>query len=293
MLTIGVLCSGGLGLYTLSKITKDHTIQFVLTDSNSTGIIDFALKNNIPFYTGNPRNGKGFNFIKNINVDVIVSINYLFLIEEDIINHSNTLTFNIHGSLLPKYRGRTPHVWAIINGEHKAGVTAHVIDSNCDTGDIIYQIEIPIENEDTGATMLKKYEKVYYPLVKKVLKNVTNNEIHLTPQNESDATYFGKRTPADGEINWNWTKEDIRNWVRAQAFPYPGAFTFYNNQKIIIDKVSISNIKTTSSQVSGEIIQLKPNLVVKAQNGAINLDLIRTENCTFDLGKKFHNENRR
>ena len=292
MLTIGVLCSGGLGLDTLTKIAKEHTIQFVLTDSNSTEIIDFAVKNNIPFYAGNPRKGKGFNFIKDFSVDVIVSINYLFLIEEDIINHSNMLTFNIHGSLLPKYRGRTPHVWAIINGEDKAGITAHIIDSGCDTGKIINQIEIPIETEDTGAIMLEKYAKTYYPLVKKVLKDIKNNQLNLTIQNEKDATYFGKRTPADGAINWDWTKEAIKNWVRAQANPYPGAFTFYNNQKIIIDKISFSNMKTTNNQANGEIIQFEPNVVVKTKNGAINLDIIRTDNCTFDLGKKFHNENR-
>lgn len=292
MLTIGVLCSGGLGLDTLTKIAKEHNIQFVLTDSNSTRIIDFVVNNNIPFYAGNPRKRKGFNFIKDFNVDVILSINYLFLIEEDIINHSNVLTFNIHGSLLPKYRGRTPHVWAIINGEDKAGITAHIIDSGCDTGKIINQIEILIENEDTGAVMLEKYAKAYYPLVKRVLNDLINNLLTLTIQNEKNATYYGKRTPSDGEINWSWTKEAIKNWIRAQANPYPGAFTFYNNQKIIIDKVSISNMKTTNNQVNGEIIQLKPDVVVKTKNGAINLDIIRTENCTFDLGKKFHNENR-
>jgi len=293
MLTIGVLCSGGLGLDTLSKIAKDYTIEFVLTDNNSDGIIDFAIRNNIPFFAGNPRKGKGFSFIKDYCVDVIASINYLFLIEEDIINHSNVLTFNIHGSLLPKYRGRTPHVWAIINGEDKAGITAHIIDTGCDTGKIIHQIETPIEDEDTGAIMLKKYAKAYYPLIKKVLSNLTSNQLNLTIQNEDDATYFGKRTPADGEINWNWTKEDIRNWVRAQANPYPGSFTFYNNQKVIIDKVSFSEEKTSSKQDNGEIIQHEPNLVVKTKNGAINLDIIRTENCTFTLGKMFGNENRK
>lgn len=293
MLTVGILCSGGLGLDTLSKVAEDHAIQFVLTDSNSTAIIDFAIKNSIPFFAGNPRNGKGYNFIRNINVDIIASINYLFLIEEDIIGHSNKLTFNIHGSLLPKYRGRTPHVWAIINDETMAGITAHVIDSGCDTGKIIHQIEIPINNDDTGAIILEKYAQEYYPLVKKVLIDVSLNQLKLTEQNEAEATYFGKRTSEDGEINWGWNKEDIRNWVRAQANPYPGAFTYYDNQKIIIDKVIISDVNSTEKQNLGEIIQIKPNLVVKAKNGSVQLDTIRTENCTFVLGKIFGNENRK
>ena len=293
MLTIGVLCSGGLGLDTLSKIAKDYKIQFVLTDSKSIEIVKFCKKKYIPFFTGNPRNGEGFKFVKNFNVDVIASINYLFLIEEDLIQHSNRLTFNIHGALLPKYRGRTPHVWAIINGEEKAGITAHIIDSGCDTGKIIHQIEIPIGIEDTGADMLVKYANEYYPLVMRVLEQVISDELEFIAQNETDATYFGKRTPNDGEIDWNSNKEAIRNWVRAQAFPYPGAFTFYKNIKIIIDKVSFSNEEISDNYNNGEIIKTQPYIVVKTKNGTLKLDVIRTENCIFTTGNVLGNENRK
>jgi methionyl-tRNA formyltransferase len=115
--------------------------------------------------------------------------------------------------------------------------------------------------------------------------------LKLKVQNDKEATYFGKRTPEDGEINWDWEKEDIKNWVRAQANPYPGAFTFYNNQKIIIDKVSFSKVKINNEQSNGEIIQVKPSIIVKTKNGAVKIDLIRTENYTFDQGNKFGNEN--
>ncbi|UPS92554.1 methionyl-tRNA formyltransferase [Bizionia sp. M204] len=293
MLTIGVLCSGGLGLDTLKKIAKDYTVQFVLTDSNSIGIIDFAKSHRIPYFAGNPRNNRGYDFIKNYNVDIIASVNYLFLIEEDIIAHANKLTFNIHGSLLPKYRGRTPHVWAIINGETSAGITAHVIDASCDTGKIIHQIEVPIKPNDTGAIMLEKYAEAYYPLIKRVLYDLDNNQLKLTAQNENQATYFGKRTPDDGEINWNWNAEVIRNWVRAQAIPYPGAFTYLNNKKIIIDKVSETNLETTNVHTNGEILQIDPAIIVKVENGAVSLDVIRTENCTFTIGNILGNENRK
>lgn len=293
MLSIGVLCSGGLGLDTLSKISKEQAIKFVLTDGNSKAIIDFAIDNNIPYFSGNPRKGKGYRFIKNFNTDVIASINYLFLIEEDIIGYSNIITFNIHGSLLPQYRGRTPHVWAIINGELKTGITAHLIDSGCDTGKIIEQIEVIIGPEDTGAMILEKYASEYYPLVKKVLNDISCNQLNLTVQDENKATYFGKRTPEDGGINWNWKKEEIRNWVRAQANPYPGAFTFFMGKKVIIDKVSISEVKTTSDQTNGEIIVDRPNFVVKVQDGALNLDLVRTENSAFSKGNIFYNEDRK
>ena len=120
-MVLGVLTSGNLGLNILIKIESRFMIGFVLTDSNSLKIIDFCKLKKIPYYTGNPRKNKAYEFIKNITVDIIASVNYLFLINKDIINHSCKLTFNIHGSLLPKYRGRTPHVWAIIKMKKKLG----------------------------------------------------------------------------------------------------------------------------------------------------------------------------
>ena len=293
MLTLGVLCSGGLGFDTLVKINSKYEIKFILTDKKSLDIIRFSKEKNIPLFSGNPRNGMGYEFIKNIKVDVIASINYLFLIERDVYSHSNKITFNIHGSLLPKYRGRTPHVWAIIKGEKKTGITAHLIDSGCDTGDIIDQVEITIKENDTGGTILEKYSKEYFPLIKRVLDQIKLNQLNLTRQVEEDASYFGKRTPTDGEINWSWNAEVISNWVRAQANPYPGSFTFYNGQKIIIDKITIVNYQNNLNIQIGEIVKINPEIIVKTGEGFIKLDAIRTENCVFKIGKKFKNEDRK
>lgn len=291
MLTLGVLCSGGLGFTTLQHIVKNYKVKLVLTDKKSDAIIDFCIDENIPVFAGNPRKGKGFNFIKEIEVDVIASINYLFLIEEDIIKHPKKLVFNIHGSLLPKYRGRTPHVWAIINGEKEAGITAHIIDADCDTGNIIHQLSVEITSENTGADILKKYAELYIPLVDKVLIAIENDTLETYPQDDSKATYFGKRTPDDGEINWNWDGERIRNWVRAQAYPYPGAFTFLDGEKIIIDKVFTQ--KNIDFKVeNGEIVQVEPKIAIKVVGGLVILEDIRTKNGTFDIGKRFINEDR-
>ena len=114
---IGILASGNLGFTTIQLLLKNYPIEFILTDSLSASIIQFAEKNRIPLFKGNPRNGKTKEFLKKHICDVIISINYLFIIESDIINHPKLFAFNIHGSLLPKYRGRTPHVWSIINNE--------------------------------------------------------------------------------------------------------------------------------------------------------------------------------
>ncbi|PQJ18518.1 hypothetical protein BST93_08510 [Nonlabens tegetincola] len=104
---IGVLASGNLGFEVVKGLTKIHQIEFICTDSNSNSIIEFAESNGIKNYKGNPRNGKAIRVIGDIRVDVLLSINYLFLIEEDLISLPSIIAINIHGSLLPKYRGRT------------------------------------------------------------------------------------------------------------------------------------------------------------------------------------------
>jgi methionyl-tRNA formyltransferase len=285
-MVIGVLTSGDLGKDTLEKIIFNFNVAFVLTDNNSPGILKICEYNKIPFFKGNPRKGLGYNLIKNIEVDVIVSVNYLFLIEKDIIQHPKKLIFNIHGSLLPKYRGRTPHVWAIINNEKETGITAHIIDEKCDTGDIISQIKIPINKRDTGADILNKYKLEYYNLVKEVFEKLKSGKLELIKQDEYAATYFGKRTAEDGKINWNWEKERIINWIRAQAYPYPGAFSYIKDHKIVIDEVQEVTTELSVETKTGVVLAVTPNIIVNTSNGALELIRIRGT-VNVKIGDKF------
>ena len=273
---IGFLCSGALGMSLLEYVFLTEEIRFVLTDRKSEAIISFCSENKINMFVGNPRYGNIDDFIKDKEIDVLISINYLFLIEPNLINLAKIISFNIHGSLLPKYRGRTPHVWAIINNEKETGVTAHLIDEGCDTGEIIEQIKIEIKPNDTGADVLGKFSVNYKILLDSVINKIKTNKISLKKQDNLLATFFGKRTPNDGLINWDWQRERIKNWVRAQAEPYPGAFTFYKEQKIIIDQVSFSDFGFNSSLQNGTIISISP-FIVKTPNGAIEILKIRSQ----------------
>lgn len=283
---LAILASGSLGFKVLIHLIERHQIVAVLTDRNSAAIADLARTKGIPLFIGNPRYGKAHSFITGIDTDVLLSINYLFLIEDDLITWPSKLAFNIHGSLLPKYRGRTPHVWAIINNEKETGVTAHIIDEGCDTGDIIEQIHIPIEPDDTGADLLKKYEVIYPAIVDKVFQQISTGDLARTKQDESKAITFGKRIPEDGQINWNWYRERILNWVRAQAYPYPGAFTWLNNQKVTIDQVGFDDYGFRQKMKNGEIISIDP-LRVKTPNGVLRIIAFREKQILFSVGEQF------
>lgn len=284
---IGFLISGELGYIILKNFYGELDICFVMTDSKSKEIIEFCKLNTIAVFIGNPRDGKADLFIKDIVCDVIASVNYIFLIDEKIIKIGKKIAFNIHGSLLPKYRGRTPHVWAIINGENRTGITAHIIETGCDTGPIIDQIEVEISPEDTGASILEKYKILYIPLIEKVLQGIEEENNNYKIQDETKATYFGKRTPDDGKISWDWHANRIINWVRAQSNPYPGAFTFYNNNKIIIDEVVRSDFGFHYGVENGTILSVNP-LIVKCSNYALEVKIIRGDFDIFKIDKKFN-----
>lgn len=275
---LGVLCSGNLGANVLKQLSSNYQISFVFTDSGSKSIIDYCESKKFPIFIGNPRKVDPKEFLISKSCDILLSVNYLFIIKEDLINYPKKYAINVHGSLLPKYRGRTPHVWAIINNERKTGITAHLIDSGCDTGDVVDQVEIEISYEDTGASILKKFNELYLPLIKSVLNKIENNQIFPKPQDHSKATYFGKRTPADGMIDWNWQKERIFNWVRALAHPYPGAFTYVDGKKLTIDRISFTEDGFDYQIPNGMVLSVNP-IKVKTPNGIIQINSFRE---TFD-----------
>lgn len=281
---LGLLVSGSLGGIVLNFLKANYPVVFVMTDSNSGNIIECCEYKKINYFVGNPRGGRCTTFIQSVEIDVLISINYLFLIDKDLISLPKKIAFNIHGSLLPKYRGRTPHVWAIINNENETGITAHQIDNGCDTGDIIEQVVIPIKEDDTGADILSKFNKRYIPLIESVLNKITFEAIELKRQEHDKASFFGKRTPDDGHICWDWQKERIKNWVRAQANPYPGAFTYLGKVKIIIDEITFTDVGFSYDIPNGMILSIEP-VLVKTPNGVVILENIRETNTRF---KKNH-----
>ena len=148
---------------------------------------------------------------------------------------------NLHGSLLPKYRGRAANNWAIINGETQLGLTAHFIDEGVDTGDIIQQIAYEITEEEDAGDALKKLYPLFEEMTDRVLDYFHSGSVPRRKQDESEATAFPRRTAEDGLIDWSQSALHIRNLVRAVARPYPGAFTFCDGKKFTIWKARVES----------------------------------------------------
>ena len=137
----------------------------------------------------------------------------------------------IHPSLLPEGRGRASIPWTILKKLHKTGVTMFKMDSGIDTGPIVEQIEISLNNKITATELYKKVVDAHSQLIKKMTQSILTGKLKLTPQDNSKATIWPGRKPEDGEINLKGSIYDAEKLIRAVTHPYPGAFYYQNGIK--------------------------------------------------------------
>lgn len=190
--------------------------------------------------------------IDQIDAELIVIVSYHEIIKQPLLDRFHNRMINLHAGALPHYRGRAPINWAIINGEDHIGVTAHYMDEGIDTGPIIVQNMVKIKENDRAIDVLLRALPLFPEIALKAIRLIEKGEVRAKPQNPSEGSYFPRRTPEDGVIDWKFeTAKDIHNKVRALAYPYPGAFTFYRGEKLIIERTSMPDKYTRISPLPG------------------------------------------
>jgi methionyl-tRNA formyltransferase len=186
----------------------------------------------------------------NINPDAIIVVGYGRIIPEWMINLPRLGNLNLHGSLLPKYRGAAPIQWAIASGESVTGVTTMRIDAGLDTGDILLQREILIQSEDTAETMSPKLATVGASLMVETLRGLESGQIHPVPQDHAQATLAPILTKEDGRIDFERTAAEIFNRLRGFQ-PWPGAYTVYKGRRLQVHQAR--PVEHTGTLTPGEI----------------------------------------
>ncbi|MEE4157352.1 bifunctional UDP-4-amino-4-deoxy-L-arabinose formyltransferase/UDP-glucuronic acid oxidase ArnA [Pseudomonas viridiflava] len=169
-----------------------------------------------------------------LDPDFIFSFYYRRLLSEPLLACASKGAFNLHGSLLPRYRGRAPANWVLVNGERETGVTLHQMFKRADAGPIMAQQRVPISALDTALTLHGKLRKAAANLLSDALPLLARGRLPGMPQDESQATCFGRRTPADGLIDWARPAAQLNNLIRAVTQPYPGAFCPVGEHKLIV-----------------------------------------------------------
>ncbi|MBA0207992.1 bifunctional UDP-4-amino-4-deoxy-L-arabinose formyltransferase/UDP-glucuronic acid oxidase ArnA [Pectobacterium brasiliense] len=248
-----------------------YEIQAVFTHSDAPGENHFyasvakaAAEMDVPVFAPEDVNHPLWvNRIRELAPDVIFSFYYRTLLSDDILQLPSFGAFNLHGSLLPRYRGRAPVNWVLVNGETQTGVTLHKMVSRADAGDIVAQSVVAIDEEDTALTLHGKCRTAAAALLAQQLPLIRSREITLTPQDDSRASYFGRRTAADGLIDWQKSAREINNLIRAVTEPYPGAFTFLGERKVIIWRARVVKVnRVKSNDVRGNGVKQEPGAII-------------------------------
>ena len=163
--------------------------------------------------------------LKRIEPDFLFSFYYRHMLSPEVLGLASRGAFNMHGSLLPKYRGRVPVNWAVLHGETQTGATLHEMSTKPDAGRIVDREAVAIGPDDNAAFVFDKVTHAAEQSLRRALPHLLHGTARPQPQDLSQGSYFGGRSPEDGRIDWHQSAQQIHNLVRAVAPPYPGAFS--------------------------------------------------------------------
>ncbi len=235
-----------------------------------------AKEKGVPVFTPESVNNDEWRAtIAELKPDLILSVYYRNMIGTKILAMPRLGAWNMHGSLLPKYRGRAPINWAVLHGETRIGMTLHRMVKSADAGAVVDQEGVDIGPRDTAEQAFRKVMPCARKVLARQIDALLAGTAKETAQDESQANYFGGRKPEDGRINWGQTSRQIFNLIRAVTDPYPGAFTDVDAARLMVWWAETESPATKGKRgAPGEILSVKP-LVVATADGA--LELTKTE----------------
>ena len=208
-----------------------------------------------------------YDLIKNLNPDAIVVVAYGKILPKNIIDMPKYGCINVHGSLLPRYRGAAPIQWSIINGDKVTGISTMFMDEGLDTGDILLQSKVSINGDETSEELKKRLSVIGADLLIKTLKELENGTLERIKQDDSQATLSPPLDKITGDIDWQKTAQEIHNLVRGSN-PWPIAHTLLRGKNFKIYK---SRISTYRSYYPGKVISTDPLIVGCGNNTSLEL----------------------
>ena len=243
-----------------------------------------ARLHNIPVVTPDDPNTPAFQAqLSAIKPDFIFSFYYRMMLKPALLALAKQGAFNMHGSLLPQYRGRVPVNWAIIKGERETGATLHEMVEKPDAGRIVDQCAVPILPNDNALEVFNKVTVAAEITFNRALPALLDGSAALRSQDLASGSYYGGRKAEDGVINWHDSAQNIHNLVRAVAPPYPGATTTVNKQPITIIRTLMSSAKLTH-QNPGHLNVSETRVIALCGDGR----MLRILEAQFD--GQLHNE---
>jgi methionyl-tRNA formyltransferase len=270
--------SAGFSIPSLEKLYRSkHKILAIVTVPDKqkgrgqkisfSPVKEFGIKNSLPILQPEKLKDEVFmRQLKDFNSDLFVVVAFRILPPE-VFTIPPKGSFNLHASLLPKYRGAAPIQWALIQGEKKTGVTTFALEEKVDTGNIYLQKEVEIDNEDNFETLHDKLSNIGAQAVLETVNIMESGNYQLEEQDNSQASPAPKITPETGKIDWAKPANEIHNLVRGLS-PTPCAYFFHDNRKIKVYKTRVVEKENT---IAGKIIETKKNLFVECVSNELEI----------------------
>jgi methionyl-tRNA formyltransferase len=230
---------------------------------------ELARRHDIPVFVTDTLDEAWLVRIAAMRPSVLYSFFYRNLLPAELLRIAPLGSFNLHTSLLPKYRGRSPVNWMIINGEREAGVTLHHMIARADAGDIVAQTSIAIAEDDTALTLYRKLVPLSASMVRDYHPLIAAGRAPRRIQDLTAGSYFGRRRPEDGRIDWNWPARRIFNLVRGVTHPYPGAFCFVAGHKLMVWEARVAHDKGRLAESGSIVASTGDTIEVAAGEGSV------------------------
>jgi len=257
-------------------INLSHKPDIVITKENSKFNADFfdlatiCKRSNINYlYTSDVNAKDVVSTIESINPDVIFCFGWSSLIKKEILSIPKYGVIGYHPALLPANRGRHPIIWALALGLKKTGSTFFIMDDGADSGDIISQVEVEIDDSDNASILYSKLSKVAKSQLFDIFNQLTNSSLDRIKQSNEKTNSWRKRGVKDGEIDFRMSTQNILNLVRALSAPYPGAHLIYNNQEFKVWEAMKGSCESLNLE-PGKVLEVEnQNILVKTGDGSI------------------------
>jgi methionyl-tRNA formyltransferase len=204
-----------------------------------------------------------------LDPELILVVGWSQLVRGELIATAREGIFGMHPTLLPRHRGRAPIPWAILSGLAKTGVTLfEIVDPTADSGPVVGQAEVPVAPDETATTLFAKLADAHVELIRRCVPELLERRAPRIPQDDLRGSWWPKRTPADGIIDWETRAPYLYDWVRAQTRPYPGAFTYLGDEKVVV--WAARPVPFAGEAVAGTVVAEGP--VVACGEGALLLE---------------------
>ncbi|QXE88086.1 formyltransferase [Geomonas nitrogeniifigens] len=264
-------------------------VRLVFSHEDSPGeeiwfqsVCGLAARHGIPCLTSSINAPENREILAELSPDFLLSFYYRNMITPEVLSLAGRGALNMHGSYLPKYRGRVPVNWAVIKGETSTGVTLHYMVEKPDAGEIVDQERVEIAFEDTAFDVFNKVTEAAVEVLRRSWPQLIEGSAPRIPMDLKAGNYCGGRRPEDGRIDWNLSAVEIYNLVRGVTHPYPGAFTTLAGQKLLVWQA----FPVEGTGGPGRVVSTQP-LLVGTGSGLLEIRRLqfegKTELCAADF----------